>query len=164
MKRTRWLFAALVLAALVPAAPASAASDSRATCIGSWDVYFSRGVAAVPGSSEFGTRGPTGTVECLGNVEGEAVTGTGTFAKEGRFEGTCLSGTGAGNIQVTLPTTGGPKHVEIPFTMTTGPGIGFKYSDYFAGPLTFVFVPVEGDCLLSPVTRIAVFGTFTLQT
>lgn len=164
MKGIRWLLAALVLAALVPAAPAWAVSDSLAYCVGTWDVRFSRGVGTAPGSAEFSTRGPTGTVECSGEVEGEAITGTGTFAKAGLFEGTCLSGTGAGRIQITVPTTGGPKHLDITFTMTTGPGIGFKYSDSFAGPLTFVFVPVEGNCVLSPVTRIAVFGTFTLQT
>jgi hypothetical protein len=164
MKLLKLGLATLVLLVLAPASPAAADTGSLASCSGTWNVSFSRGVGLTPGESSFTTNGPTGTVNCLGTVEGSPTTGPCTFAKEGRVEGSILGAKGDGRISVHCPTTGGPENVNFAFTMVTGPGLGFKFGESLFGPLTFVFHPTEGDGVTSPVTRISVVGAFLLKT
>jgi hypothetical protein len=164
MKMLKFGLATLVLLVLMPASPANADTGSLASCSGSWNVSFSRGVGLIPGESSFTTNGPTGTINCLGTVEGYPTTGPCTFAKQGRFEGSVLAGKGDGTISVHCPTTEGPKNVNFAFTMVTGPGLGFKFGESLFGPLTFVFHPTEGDGVTSPVTKISVVGAFLLKT
>jgi hypothetical protein len=163
----RWVRIALVvvaLAALAPAPAAWAGSSSLASCAGTWKVSFRPGVELTADSSAFTTNGRTGTVLCVGTVDGALVTGPGTFGKHGVFVGSCLAGEGSGKISVAIPTTAGVKHVEFPFTMVTGPGLGFKFGDSLFGPLTFLFTPSKGTCVLTPVTEITVAGQFSLRT
>jgi hypothetical protein len=164
MRRIAVCLAALAALTLVTAPGAQAASTGLALCSGTWKVSFSPGVGLAPGSSDFTTKGPTGMVLCVGTVDGHAVTGAGSFAKEGVVEGSCVEGEGSGMITVKVPTTDGLKVVEFPFTMATGPGLGFKFGESLFGPLTFAFVPSRGSCVLTPVTEIIVVGEFALRT
>lgn len=152
-----------LLLLLMPAAPAAAQSD-LAACVGSWEISFSNGVRLVTGNSDFTTGGLTGTINCVGTVDGSPVTGPGTFGKEGAVEGSCLAAKGAGTIQMQIPTADGIKTIEFPFQMDTSLGVGFKSGGPLVGPLTFLFIPTQGDCLMSPVTEIAVTGEFLLST
>ena len=164
MKWIRLCLASLVVCALMPASGASAETRSLASCSGTWKVSFSPGVGTTSRQSSFTTNGHTGTIICVGTVKGHLVTGPGTFGKEGVVEGSCLAGTGSGTMSVRVPTTGGVKQVEFSFTMVTGPGLGFKFGNALFGPLTFLFVPSAGDCIITPVTEITVLGQFALRT
>lgn len=164
MKPIKLVLATTVLLLLMPVAPAAAQSTSLATCVGSWDVSFSNGVGLVPQTSDFSTGGLTGTINCVGAVDGSPVTGPGEFGKAGTIEGSCLLAEGGGTIEMEIPTADGVKRLEFDFTMITGPGIGFKSGGPLLGPLTFLFIPTQGDCVMSPVTQIAVTGEFVLST
>ena len=163
MRSFRLVLAALVVFVLIPAAPAFSATESSATCVGTGHISFSPGVGISSQKSTFTTQGQTGALNCVGMVKGSAVTGPGTFGEVGVLEGTVLGGTGSGSMSVIIPTTAGPASLTIPFTMTTGPGFGFKFSDSLAGPLTFLFYPTVGNGITAPVTEIAVVSVFFLK-
>ena len=164
MKKLTCLTVLGVLFSLVlMAAPASAA-NSLATCTGSWNVSLSPG-GLLTTSQDITFRTPSpGTITCLGSVNGYVVTGPGTVTKTGQLTGSCVGATGAGTFLFSIPTAGGQQNLTVPFTMITGFGYGVKFSSSFVGPLAFVFVPVQGDCILSPLTEIhVVVAAFTLQ-
>ena len=153
----------VLLSLVLMAAPASAAS-SLATCTGSWNVSLSPGALLTTSRDiTFGTP-VTGTINCLGSVNGSPVTGQGTVTKTGQLTGSCVAATGSGTFAFSIPTAGGQKNLTVPFTMITGFGYGVKFSSSFVGPLAFAFVPVQGNCITSPLTEIhVVVAAFTLQ-
>lgn len=161
MKRFRLgILLIVVVALLAGSAPASAA-PSRAFCLGTWRVSFAPGLGLTSRGVDYKTDG--GTIHCSGAVNGSPVSGTGTLAQRGHIEGTALGGTAFGTVMLDIPTLGGPRSVSFDAAFTYGPGLGFKYSDTLAGPFTFIFLPVSGDGLMTPVTEIAVVGQFTLK-
>lgn len=164
MKLLKFGLTTMALLVLAPASPANADIGSLASCSGTWNVSLSPGVGLIPRESSFTTNGPTGTINCLGAIEHSPTTGPCRFAKEGRVEGSVLAGKGDGTISVHCPTTEGPKNVTFAFTMVTGPGLGFKSGESLFGPLTFVFLPTQGNGVTSPVTKISVVGAFLLKT
>ena len=157
--------AAMVTLLLVGASPpALSAQASVASCSGTWNVSFSSpGVGLTARQVTFVSH--NGTVNCVGAVAGSLVTGPGTFTEEGVLDGTCLAGTGSAVFSIAVPTLAGPAAVRnVPFRMSTALGFGFKYSDSFIGPLTFIYVPTQGNCLTVGVTEIAVVAQFLLTT
>lgn len=94
---------------------------------------------------------------CRGEINGQEITGPGTFGEEGVLEGVCSHGSGFGTAAITIPTSSGPTKLTIPYTLRYGPGVGTKSADQFSA--TFEFYPTEGDCINTPVTEIA----FALQ-
>jgi hypothetical protein len=155
--------AALVVLVLLPIAPALSATQSTATCFGTWRVSFSPGVGVSSQRATFTTNGQTGTISCVGAVKRSAVTGPGNFGEVGFLEGTMIGATGVATMSLNIPTAAGLASLRIPFTMTTGPGFGFKYSDSFNGALTFLFAPTLGNGITAPVTEIAVVSVFSLK-
>jgi hypothetical protein len=145
------------------ASPALSAGGSTATCSGTWHVSFSSpGVGITPQRVTFASHGAT--LICVGTVAGSPVTGPGTFGEEGVLGGTCLMGTGSGTLSVTIPTSAGlAKMRNVAFRLSTGPGFGFKYSDLFIGPLIFVYLPTQGNCVTAGVTEIAAVAQFVLK-
>lgn len=150
MKSFRLGLAALVLLLVMTISPAVNAAESVATCYGAWHMSFSPGVGATQAKSTFTTNGETGTITCVGSLEGHQITGPGTFGQEGVFEGMCLQGTASSTITITIPTSGGPQKLSFVNNMVTGPGFGFKFSESLVGPMSFAFLPIAGDCLTAP--------------
>lgn len=164
MKRLSMVLAGAVLAAVVPALPAGSAPASLAWCTGAWHVDIRPGAGMTPGTSAFSTPRGTGTVTCVGKVNGHDVTGTGTAGQDGTLHGTALSGTGSGTKVLEIPTTAGQQVLSVPFRLEYAAGVGLKYGAAFAGPFTFVFYPTAGTGLTEPVTQIGAVAEFVLET
>ncbi len=134
---------------------------STAVCVHRWTDSISPGLTITARQVTFTSHGETGTITCIGQVNGNTVTGTGTFGEVGTFRGTCASGNGSATFSFTVPTTAGPATFSVPVTFTYAAGVGLSSSAVFPG--TFVVVPTAGDCLLTPVSRIAVVRVGVLQ-
>jgi hypothetical protein len=134
-----------------PAAPAA----SQAVCVGEWQDTVTPGIGLTPSSATFTSNGPTGKMTCVGSVNGHTVTGPGTLAEQGTVIGTCASGSGSGILSITLPTDGGPVSLIITATFTYVGGVGLRTTPP-TFPGGFIFVPAKGDCVVTPVTQIAI--------
>jgi hypothetical protein len=122
-----------------------------------------------PGLSLEGSAGgfytPTpGNIVCKGSINGRKATGeTGRYLEKGQY-GTqnadnCLAGEGVGTFSMIIPTDrGSMRHVaDFDFTIGDLPlhgGViaGKVVGKGFAG--TIDIIPLEGDCVVNPVTRI----------
>ena len=159
--------AALLLGAAVPAGAITimgvSVAESVAICTATWRISFAPGVSLTPQTSTFTTHGETGTIDCVGNINGYPATGQGTTGTEGVYHATCLGGTGSENVSVTVPTSAGPQKLSFPTTLTVGPGIGTKASDSLVGPGVFAYLPTQGDCVTGPVTEIFVEAVLVVQ-
>jgi hypothetical protein len=63
----------------------------------------------------------TGTIMCVGTINGHRVTGPGTFGHKGRtWDGDCFGNQGAGTFSYTIPTTEGRQHVTGTYTESRG--------------------------------------------
>lgn len=138
----------------------SAGAESTATCVHRWTDSLSPGLTTTPGKAAFTSHGETGTIDCYGEVRGQRVTGTGTFGEEGVFEGTCAFGSSSAVFSFTIPTAGGPAKFEMPVTFTYA-GFGSTSSDVFPG--AFAIIPTAGDCLTTPITKVAVTRVGSLK-
>ena len=164
MKAIRLVVGAVTfLAMMTVSPPARAAEDNGAFCSAVWHNSFSPGVTMVPQRGTLTTNGETGTINCVGTINGYEVTGPGTFGQDAIFEGTCGILTGASTLSMTIPTDGGSAHVSARATWTASLGSGLKFSDSFIGPLTFVGVPTEGNCITAGVTGLDVVGWFLIK-
>jgi hypothetical protein len=144
-----------------------AVADDGAPCSFEVDVSLSPGLSRQPSSGSFRTPGESGTLDCEGRVDGQPVTGRGTFGADGRY-GTdgdgdhCRSkeGRGEGTASFTVPVEGGSRHIDDPFTMTyrvDGRSVVGKITGQrFSG--TFDVTRANGDCLWTPVTEIRIKG------
>lgn len=153
--------AAVVLTATL-ALPAAAAAESRAVCVANWRDTVSPGISLSPAVGAFTSHGETGAITCVGSVNGHRVTGPGTFGEQGVARGSCALGSGSALFSMTIPTTAGPARLQIPAVFTYVGGVGLRPTGIFPGG--FVFAPVRGDCITSPVTEIAVVLHGTLTT
>lgn len=155
--------AAVVLLVLMPASPAFGAPESAASCLMRAHESFSPGISITPRRVAATSHGETGTINCVGAVNGHRVTGPGTLGFAGFFDVSCAGGTGYETVSATIPTSAGPQKLTFPVKETVGPGVGYKSSDSLMGPLPFVYYPTEGDCVTSPVTEIFFSGQGVLK-
>ncbi|MGH2690055.1 MAG: hypothetical protein ACRDKW_14800 [Actinomycetota bacterium] len=162
MGRLRAAMAAMALSVALFPAPVTAAVPSRAVCVATWTDSVSPGASLTPGTSTFSSGGQTGSISCAGSVMGHDVTGPGTIGEEGRAQGTCTAGTGSATFHMTIPTTGGPVDLSFPVEFTIAGAVGSRPGGPMPGG--FVFAPLEGDCVTTPVTRIAVVMYGVLST
>jgi hypothetical protein len=137
----------------VPAAPPTPA------CSGEMTISIQPGVSLQDSTGSVYTR--TGTVTCTGRVQGKKVTGPGTYDSAVRYgtptPASCVKAARGWGLQTfTFPTAAGPLVVRSLYSYTIGPfsedGLytGRFSGDYFSGIVSMV--PVEGDCVTSPVT------------
>jgi hypothetical protein len=152
-----------------PLPAAGAGADPKTNCSFTSAIALEPGLAVVPSSGVFTSGGETGTVTCDGPVRGIVPTGPGTLGVEGRYgtkdPDTCFAGEGEGRFSFTFPTAAGPGQRSNVFTFSFSlvglSGSGFS-GDGFGGGFDEVR-PVEGDCLIRPVTRIIVKGHGTIE-
>jgi hypothetical protein len=144
------LFVAAALggaALLAPAGPASADEPvADLDCTITVSVEVNPGVTAEPRHVALTTRGLTGTAECTGTIDGQAVTGPGSFAEMNQLVADCVHATGHGEFVLRIPTTGGTKTVAGQFDIDT-PAL--------TGDLTgaVAVTSLEGDCITTPITH-----------
>lgn len=155
----------------VTAAPAPP-SGRPTECRFEAEFTIAPGLGLVPSSGTFTSGGERGRLACDGPVAGRAPAGAGTFGAGGRYgvdgpDG-CLTGDGHVLQSFTLPTAEGPYHFTndarftwrpeprrsgnpaAPFALATGRFDGPRMSG------TLEIVPVEGDCVSAPATRVLV--------
>ena len=163
--RVRCLSAVLagLLIAVFATAAAEAAPATSATCTGLLTINFTPGVTTIPGSGSATSDGQTGTMTCLGTLDGHRITGLGSFGAQETYTagGACLTDRSSGQVAAILPTTGGP--VTIVGTLSAhrlalieSIEIDFPQS-HFSG--TAIDVPTDGTCLLSPLRQVLVSVT-----
>jgi len=148
--------------AAVPGTDQGPRSPKDIHCLAKLDVTLSPGISMTPSAGRISSGGETGTNACDGPINGFTPTGVATRGEEGRYgvEGpsSCMnpSGVAAWTIKFTVPTTGGPQHVEFPVRGTYGPlQGGGVYGGTFSGDGMyghFTIRPVKGDCVTSPIT------------
>lgn len=113
-----------------------------------------------------GTHGGTGPATCDGPVNGKQPTGAGTLSDYGAYDAsTCPSGKGSGVDTIKIPTADGIETVVSNYTFTSGGKLpthgrglagGEFEGDRFSG--SFEFMPLEGDCITTPLIKAKVFG------
>jgi hypothetical protein len=167
---TKAVLAVLLLAATVAAHPASA-EESPTHCTFSLVVSLSPGLSFVPSSGEFTSGGQTGTVTCDGIVRGVQPTGPGTLGVTGRYgtqdPDTCLDGEGEGRFSFTFPTAEGEGKRSNNFSFSfglVGALVGGPPGEFsgngFSG--TIDVQPEEGNCFVTPVTKVSIRGQGTI--
>lgn len=160
-------FVAMVAAVLWAVAAVPAGSAPAPThCRFASEVSLTPGLSIVPSSGTFSSGGETGTVECDGVVRGLRPTGPGTLGVDGEYgtadPDTCLAGEGEGRFSFTFPTADGPGKRSNVFSFSFGliGGPGAFEGKGFSG--SFEVRPVEGNCFVTPVTRISIRGEGTI--
>ena len=156
--KMKCLFVALMLAGVfVIVAPAQAADT--AACIVSHPLTLSPGLTLTPGQHGF-TNNSVGTVNCLGSLHGHQIVGSGPLTEVGNLTGTCLQGTGSAEIRMRIPTDAGTVVVSEKYTFQYVGIVGTFSGPVFSG--AFEFLPQSGDCLLIPLTQVAVLAQGTI--
>ncbi|MGH9035223.1 MAG: hypothetical protein ACRD0O_05610 [Acidimicrobiia bacterium] len=175
-RRTIITLVVLAILGVVPlgTAPAGAAERTAENphpddthCLAEFDIVLSPGLSSVPSSGTLTTNGETGTITCEGPIKGYQAVGLGRRGEVGRYgtdgPDTCASGGEAEvSFSFTIPTAGGDQHVVGTLTVDYGPLEG---GNFYGGTLTgpqmygkFEVVPLEGNCVTTPVTRVHVRG------
>ena len=157
--------AALAVVALSATASAQAAATTVATCSSQFALTISPGFSLTPSSGTLTSHGETGTVVCTGTIDGGRVTGPGTIGLDESYaRGDCLSHVGTGTATITVPTTAGPKHLAGAAT-SRRTGLALSAEVSFPGARFSgigLAAPLQGSCLLTPMTRALVTVTGTL--
>ena len=167
---TKMVLAVLLLATTFIAHPASA-KDYPTQCTFSVVVSLLPGLSFVPSSGVFTSGGQTGTVTCDGIVRGVQPAGPGTLGVAGRYgtqdPDTCLDGEGEGRFSFTFPTAEGEGRRSNDFSFSfglLGALVGGPPGEFsgngFSG--TIKVQPEEGNCFISPVTKVSIEGQGTI--
>jgi hypothetical protein len=149
--------------ALLAAAPAQAQSNTSAVCTITLPAVTItppfKPLALTPALGTISSGGETGTVSCVGEIGGDRVTGTGTAGILYAYSnGTCLAHVGLGTGTWTIPTEAGPKHMTGTLSVhRIGLGIlaELRFPDARVH-VTGAVVPLEGNCVLTPLRKVRV--------
>ena len=167
---------ALTVLALTALAPPASATPTEARfdgprsaedvhCVAEAVFTLDPGISLQPSSGRL--IGKEGPLDCDGVIDGRAVTGRGTWAETLRYGLRALpscanpAGDAEGTWTATLPTADGP------LTLTDS-GVRYEYGPLQGGGVLggtvdgqrhygrFQVVPLEGDCVSAPITRVLV--------
>jgi len=154
-----YVVVALMLAGVcVIAAPAHAADT--AVCTVSHPLMLSPGLTLAPGQHG-STNHSIGAINCLGSLNGHQIVGPGSVTDDGILVGSCVQGTGSGTFRFSIPIAGGTNFpVSEKFTFRYVGIVGTFSGTMFSGG--FEFLPQSGDCLLTPLTQVAVLAQGTI--
>ena len=98
------------------------------------------------------THGFTATADCTGTIDGDTVTGPGTFALNEADTADCILASGHGEFILRVPTSSGTRTVSGTFT-----SVGAVLSGDITG--TGVVVALVGDCVTTPRTSVTAIDT-----
>jgi hypothetical protein len=102
------------------------------------------------------SNGQTGTADCTGTVDGQTVTGLGTFGLTSEATASNCTSPGATNHFVLMvPTTGGT--VTIAGTYDSTPSPGNLTVNTLTGDITgtSTVTSADGDCVNTPITTVS---------
>jgi len=136
---------------LAPAAPASA-DDPVADLDCTITVTVSVDPPLTPQTRHVVTisNGLTGTANCTGTINGQAVTGPGSFGVDSTLDVTaCVNATGTSSFVLRIPTAGGTQTVAGRYAFVSVGGVATTTGD-FTG--TISIVSTDGDCFTTPIT------------
>jgi hypothetical protein len=152
--------AAAVLPLALPAAPAAAGStavpqmapSANLPCTITLTTDIRPGLTLRPSHQAVTTHGLTGTAACTGTVNGQPVTGPGSFGNtlEGVFS--CTQGSLTGTFVLKIPTAASEQTITGRFVEA----VVAPFTAVFTGDLTgtvVASVALEGDCVTTPLTR-----------
>jgi hypothetical protein len=111
------------------------------------------------------TGGQTGSVSCIGTLDGDRVTGVGSIGFEEQYTGDCNADSSAGILRATIPTTAGVQHLAGTFTQRRTV-LAFTVDVRFPGSRYSgigAVIPTRGTCLLTPVTQADLLLTGSLR-
>jgi hypothetical protein len=149
------LLALAVGALVVPAAPASAAGPgANLDCAITVTWAVTPPLSPQTGYYLLSTNGLTGSANCTGTVNGQAVTGTGRFLDDTLLHITaCLNTSGTGVFVLKIPTVGGTQTVAGLYSVVTVDGVSA-----FTGDLTGAdkVISTNGDCFTTPISSAVV--------
>jgi hypothetical protein len=149
------------------AAPAEAAQDTLASCTPRLPVTVTPGFTPTPGGSgTITTFGETGSITCVGELGGDRVTGVGSAGIHYAYtQGSCTGHIGLGTVSVSIPTTGGIKHLEGTLHVKRTALVVQAVADFPGAGFTGlgVVIPTQGTCLLTPLTAATVVVTGVLS-
>ena len=157
-----------LLLGILPGSPARATAPT--VCTYEFDTVLSPGISMTPTKGTWDT-GETGTITCKGTVRGQHPTGAGRFKATATYGSSspggdsCLGGAGMATYSFTLPTSEGSVTVEdtLNYTFGTVPGaLGVPGTGRWNGTVSsgsVVFLPTEGTCVLTPMTKAHVSGS-----
>ena len=158
--------AAIAAAGPLAAAPAQANGGTSATCTNLLTVAISPGFSLTKSSGTITSGGETGSIVCIGTIDGASVTGPGSIGLAETYSGgDCLAHVGTGIASVTLPTTAGPKHMAgAAISRRTGLLLSAEVdfpNAHFSG--LGLATPTQGTCALSPMRQalLSVSGTLS---
>ena len=144
----------------LPAIPADASGSSvNLACTITSTVDIHPGVTTQPRHVAATSHGFTGTATCTGTIDGQPVTGPGTFRADTQDVSSCASTTGKGTFGLKIPTAEGLQTVAGKFTSTSAaaPAGATVFTGDLAG--TGQVVSAVGDCFTTPVTRATAVDT-----
>ena len=147
--------APLVAVVVLPGGPAAAASGP-AVCVSKVTVGLTPGLTFESTDFHYSSGGPTGTVFCVGSINGHEITGPGTVEDIGAGTGGCNGGSISGANIYTLPTTGGTVTVRQPVEAQYAGPTGMRVKGTNTYPGGFGFAPTKGDCVAAPLTEVEV--------
>jgi hypothetical protein len=156
----------LVLPLLFMTGPtAEAVPPVPAVCSLSVVVEFSPGMTMNPAVIRSSSGGETGRLDCSGEMRGASVSGSGTFGVEvvdrGLLGGaTCGQESGSGTVSMTIPTAAGEVKLTEPASVERVGASGTIRTPSFLG--TFQGVPLVGDCVTAPVTKVLILAAGVL--
>lgn len=139
-------------------------SPSDTPCSFDQVVTLDPGFSPTPASGTYTSKGQTIPLSCTGSIDGKHITGPGTLGEVGRYgtsgpnSCTHIDGEFAQVSTMTLPTDAGPVHLTDATRGTYGllQG-GGAAGGTFDGPRfygTFIVEGFEGDCVLTPITKL----------
>jgi hypothetical protein len=103
------------------------------------------------------TRGLTGTANCTGTVNGQQVTGPGSFQTSGQAVGSCTSFSGKGNFVLRVPTAAGVQTIPGHLAFSGSPTTPVIITGDLTG--TSKVISAVGDCFTTPTTQLTVVDT-----
>jgi hypothetical protein len=140
--------AALLLAA--PAIPASAAPVADLNCTMTVTTDIHPGTTPRLHHQSFTSHGQTGTATCTGTVNGQPVTGPGTFLTNGHVVSNCMQSHGTANFVLKVPTASGTQTVAGHYTISFTGGAITNTGDLTGSSVATHLV---GDCVNTPLTQ-----------
>jgi hypothetical protein len=138
---------AVLLAPAVPATAAPPVVNLNCTITVTTDIH--PGVTTQLRHLASTSHGLTGTATCTGTVNGQPVTGIGSFAVNTQVLGNCTQANGASTFVLKIPTAGGTKTVAGRYTVHIPSAV--PLTGDLTGTVTIV--SAVGDCVTTPITR-----------
>ena len=138
------------------AVPGALATGSAATCSLDITLHLTPGLTLKSGSGTISSGEAAGSLNCVGFIAGQLVTGPGQFRVAGTYGGTVLQGGTSGRASYSVPTVSGPRGGTVNYVVTWLTDAGFitvQDNVYGNGVGPFLYLP-NGTGLTGPVTTI----------